>query len=170
MKKVITYGTYDLITPGHIQHLKEAKEMGVSTLLLDVDNTLSTHHSQIPLEGVESWLCEMKQQGFDLFLVSNAKERRVAPFAKRLDIGFFSLCKKPLPFGVLRAINRLNVPKNNVMLCGDQLFTDMPAGRLAGIKTLLVEPAQLETGWTFRIRRSLEKPLLRRYHRKENAQ
>lgn len=28
MKKVITYGTYDLITPGHIQHLKESKEMG----------------------------------------------------------------------------------------------------------------------------------------------
>ncbi len=28
MKVVITYGTYDLLTPGHVQHLKEAKEMG----------------------------------------------------------------------------------------------------------------------------------------------
>lgn len=28
MKKILTYGTYDLITPGHIQHLKESKEMG----------------------------------------------------------------------------------------------------------------------------------------------
>lgn len=28
MKRVITYGTYDLITPGHIQHLKESKELG----------------------------------------------------------------------------------------------------------------------------------------------
>ena len=28
MKTVMTYGTYDLITPGHIQHLKESKEMG----------------------------------------------------------------------------------------------------------------------------------------------
>lgn len=28
MKKIITYGTYDLITPGHIQHLKESKELG----------------------------------------------------------------------------------------------------------------------------------------------
>ena len=28
MKKVITYRTYDLITPGHIQHLKESKELG----------------------------------------------------------------------------------------------------------------------------------------------
>ena len=28
MKRVLTYGTYDLITPGHIQHLKESEEMG----------------------------------------------------------------------------------------------------------------------------------------------
>ncbi len=146
----------------------ELKEMGITTLLLDVDNTLSTHHSQTPLEGIMQWLEEMKQQGIGLFLVSNAKEKRVAPFAKQLDIGHFSLCKKPLPFGVLRAIKQLKVPKSAVMLCGDQLFTDMPAGRMAGIRTLLVEPAQLESGWTFRIRRTLEKPLLRRFHRKEN--
>ena len=148
----------------------ELNEMGITTLLLDVDNTLSTHHSQTPLEGVVSWLDEMKKQGIGLFLVSNAKEKRVAPFAKQLGIGYFSLCKKPLPFGIIRAIKRLNVPKSSVMLCGDQLFTDMPAGRLAGIKTLLVEPAQLESGWTFRVRRRLEKPLLRRYHQKENVQ
>lgn len=28
MRTILTYGTYDLITTGHIQHLKEAKEMG----------------------------------------------------------------------------------------------------------------------------------------------
>lgn len=28
MKVILTYGTYDLITPGHIEHLKEAKAMG----------------------------------------------------------------------------------------------------------------------------------------------
>ena len=150
--------------------VEELKEIGVSTLLLDVDNTLSTHHSQEPLEGIVPWLDGMKEKGIGLFLVSNAKEKRVAPFAKQLDIGYFSLCKKPLPFGVLRAIKYLNVPKNTVMLCGDQLFTDMPAGSFAGIKTLLVEPALPETGWTFRVRRTLEKPLLRRFHRKENEQ
>ncbi|MBP3461193.1 MAG: adenylyltransferase/cytidyltransferase family protein [Bacilli bacterium] len=28
MKTILTYGTYDLITPGHIENLKEAKSMG----------------------------------------------------------------------------------------------------------------------------------------------
>ena len=68
-----------------------------------------------------------------------------------------------MPFRLKKAIRRLGVNKDTVMLCGDQLFTDMPAGNLCGIKTLLVTPAQLETGWTFRLRRRLDQPLLRKY-------
>jgi HAD superfamily phosphatase (TIGR01668 family) len=142
---------------------EELKNLGVSTLLLDVDNTLSTHHSQTPLEGIEDWLDDMRKAKVNLFIVSNAREARVAPFAEKLGLSYFSLCKKPLPFRLQKAIRRLGVKKDTVMLCGDQLFTDMPAGNLCGIKTLLVTPAQLETGWTFRLRRRLEQPLLRKY-------
>ena len=47
MKKVITYGTYDLITPGHIQHLKEAKEMGDYLIVgLSTDRFNSIKHKQ----------------------------------------------------------------------------------------------------------------------------
>jgi glycerol-3-phosphate cytidylyltransferase len=28
MKTVLTYGTYDLLTPGHVEHLRDAKAMG----------------------------------------------------------------------------------------------------------------------------------------------
>ena len=28
MKKVITYGTYDLLTAGHVEHFRDAKAMG----------------------------------------------------------------------------------------------------------------------------------------------
>jgi HAD superfamily phosphatase (TIGR01668 family) len=148
--------------------VEQLKTLGVTTLLLDVDNTLSTHHSQTPLDGVEDWLNQMGQANIKMFIVSNARESRVAPFAKKLGLEFFSLCKKPLPFRLNKAIGRLGANKQEVMLCGDQLFTDMPAGNLCGIKTLLVTPAQLETGWTFRIRRRLEQPLLLKYE-KENA-
>ena len=47
MKKVITYGTYDLITPGHIQHLKEAKEMGDYLIVgLSTDEFNSIKHKK----------------------------------------------------------------------------------------------------------------------------
>ncbi len=149
---------------------EELKELGVTTLLLDVDNTLSTHYSQMPLDGVVTWLEEMKQEGIGLFIVSNAKNKRVEPFAKQLGLSYFALCKKPLPFRILRAVKRLNVSKGSVMLCGDQLFTDMLSGYFAGMKTMLVEPAQPESGWTFRVRRKLEKPLIRRYLKRGEEQ
>lgn len=47
MKKVITYGTYDLITPGHIQHLKESKEMGDYLIVgLSTDEFNSIKHKK----------------------------------------------------------------------------------------------------------------------------
>ena len=47
MKKVITYGTYDLITPGHIQHLKESKEMGDYLIVgLSTDRFNNIRHTQ----------------------------------------------------------------------------------------------------------------------------
>ena len=55
MKKVITYGTYDLITPGHIQHLKEAKEMGdylIVGLSTDEFNKLKSKKSYFSYEFV----------------------------------------------------------------------------------------------------------------------
>ncbi|MBR6548949.1 MAG: YqeG family HAD IIIA-type phosphatase [Clostridia bacterium] len=149
--------------------VKTVQQLKISTLLLDVDNTLSTHHSQIPLNGVEKWLADMTEAGVSLFIVSNAKKERVAPFAEQLGLPYFWLCKKPLPFRLKKAIRQLGAEKRSVMLCGDQLFTDMAAGNLCGIRTLLVTPAQLETGWTFRLRRCLERPLLKRY-KKEQSQ
>lgn len=47
MKKVITYGTYDLITPGHIQHLKESKAMGDYLIVgLSTDEFNSIKHKK----------------------------------------------------------------------------------------------------------------------------
>ena len=46
----------------------------------------------------------------------------------------------------------------------------MICGNLAGIPTVLVEPYQLETTRSFKLRRRLERPLIRRYKKKEGRQ
>ena len=48
--------------------------------------------------------------------------------------------------------------KKQVALVGDQIFTDVLGGNLAGINTILVTPIEPETQISFRIRRQLEKP------------
>ena len=63
MKKVITYGTYDLITPGHIQHLKESKEMGdylIVGLSTDEFNAIKHKSSYLSFEERKIVLSSIK--------------------------------------------------------------------------------------------------------------
>ena len=143
----------------------ELSEMGIKGLLLDVDNTLATHFNQTPLEGIPEFLGKMSGFGIKLMIVSNARASRVEPFAEKLGLPFECLCKKPLPFGGMRAVRRMGLEKSEVLLCGDQLFTDILCGNVCGIKTLLLTPALMEDKLNFKIKRPLEKPLLRKYSR-----
>ena len=84
--------------------------LGVKGLLLDVDNTLTTHDSQRLEEKVSKWLEMIKGLGIGLTIVSNASARRVAPFARRIELEFISRAGKPLPFGFIRGAKRLGLP------------------------------------------------------------
>ena len=137
-------------------------EKGISALLLDVDNTLSTHGVQVPLEGLEDWIAQMQKAGVQLLILSNAKRRRVAPFAEKLGLDYQSLSVKPLPIGYLRALRRLGVKRRQAAIVGDQLFTDILGGRMAGVTTILVDPILAENGRSFRLRRKWEKKILSR--------
>ena len=135
-------------------------QIGVEALLLDVDNTLSTHGGMRPLQGLENWINAIKEEGVELLILSNARRRRVEPFAKKLGLPFASLSVKPLPFGYLRAVRRLGLKRRQAAIVGDQLFTDALGGNLAGLVTILVDPIKPETGRSFVVRRKWEKRLL----------
>ncbi len=147
----------------------ELKLLFVKGLLLDVDNTLARHFDKEPFDEIPEYLKRLKASGIKLIIVSNARESRVAPFAKSLDLPFEFLCKKPLLFGVKRAMKTLGLQKNEIMLCGDQLFTDILCGNLYGIKTLLVSPRHKEKSFIFKIKRVLEKPFLKKYQKMKES-
>lgn len=138
-------------------------ENGIKALILDVDNTLSTHHGQQLTNGLEEWISLMQQKNIKLTVLSNSKEKRVEPFAKKIGLDYISLGLKPLPFGYLRAIKKLNVKKSEAAIVGDQIFTDVLGGNLIGLKTILLTPILPENGWSFKLRRRMEKILLKIY-------
>lgn len=137
--------------------LELLKKMNITALLLDVDNTLSTHHGMILTDGLEAWLQKMKDGGIELLLVSNSKQRRVEPFAKKIGLDFIALGLKPLPNGFLRGCKRLGVKRKNAAIVGDQIFTDILGGNLAGLTTILLTPIKLESTAGFRFKRKLER-------------
>lgn len=141
-------------------------ENGIRALILDVDNTLSTHHSQTPLDGVDGWLRYMESRGIKLLILSNSKRERVEPFAKLLSLDFLPMGCKPLPFGLMKAKRRLGFKASETAMIGDQIFTDMIGANLCGMHTILLEPILLEDGRGFKFKRRLEKPFIARYERK----
>ncbi len=139
------------------------KKYDINALILDVDNTLSTHHGQILTDGLLEWIEVMKQNGIFLTVLSNSKEKRVKPFAKKINLEYISLGLKPLPFGYLRAMKKYSLKRKNTAIVGDQIFTDILGGNLVGIKTVLLTPIKLEDGWSFKIRRRLERLIFKLY-------
>lgn len=134
----------------------------VRALVLDMDNTLSMHKDPCAEAGVPEWLELMRSLGIRMRVVSNNTTKRVAPLAAKLGLEFTANGAKPLTFGVNRAVKAMGVRKSEALVVGDQIFTDVMAGNLAGIRTLLVEPFRPETTWTFRLKRRLESVVFHR--------
>jgi HAD superfamily phosphatase (TIGR01668 family) len=135
-------------------------ERQIEGLVLDVDNTLTTHDNPRPAEGVLNWLAATRECGISMIILSNNSPERVAPFAHILGLDFEADGKKPMPGGVLRACHHMDVSPKRAALIGDQIFTDILGGNLAGLLTLLVDPIEPEAGWFFRLKRRCERLVL----------
>ena len=136
------------------------KKMQVKALVLDLDNTLTTHNNPKPADGVLEWIDTMTSHNIRLIIVSNNKAERVTPFADMLGLEFVPRGAKPLPKGFKQAIDRLGMPKENVWLVGDQIFTDILGANFAGIRSIFVFPIEREGSRFFKLKRAIEKPLL----------
>lgn len=141
------------------------QDHNIKVLLLDVDNTLTTHNNpEVPIE-VMRWLQKVNAAGIRLLILSNNKAKRVAPFAKKLGVGYIANAAKPLSFGVLRAVKRLQADRNHLAMVGDQLFTDVLCAKSAGVTSILVEPIEKEPFMFLKMKRRLERVVLRNYNK-----
>ncbi|MBQ4535155.1 MAG: YqeG family HAD IIIA-type phosphatase [Ruminococcus sp.] len=148
------------------------KKLGIRGLILDLDNTLTTHDNPVPGEGVLDWLDVMKKNNIRLMIVSNNHAPRVKPFADMLGLEFVSEGKKPLTKGFKEAVEKMGIPKKHIAAVGDQIFTDVLGAGLFGVKMLYVDPIEHEKTTFFKVKRKCEKPFLPRkyYNEQERKQ
>ncbi len=145
----------------------------IKAVLLDIDNTLSSHNTNKPFDGVNEWLDEIKKLKIKLLILSNRSNvQSVARFAKKLNLEYVANAKKPFQMGFNRAISMLNLPRENILLVGDQIFTDILGANIAGIKSALVEPQDKNESLFLKIKRLFEKPFRTavRYSKKRNVE
>lgn len=149
------------VTDINSQFLKELK---VKTILLDVDNTLAPPDSNVLFEGVKIWLENLKNEGFKMIIVSNNDEKRIASFAKIVDLPYVFHAHKPLPFKIKKY---LKDKTENTVVVGDQILTDILLANLASFKSILIEPQSEDPDrLSFKIKRSFEKYLIRKESKK----
>lgn len=139
---------------------QKLRELGIKGLILDLDNTLTTHDNPVPADGILEWLDCMKKNNIRLMIVSNNHPPRVKPFADMLGLDFVSEGRKPLTKGFREASQKMNLPKNQLAAVGDQIYTDVLGANLYGIKMLYVQPIEHEKTNFFKFKRKMEKPFL----------
>ncbi|MFA5658578.1 MAG: YqeG family HAD IIIA-type phosphatase [Oscillospiraceae bacterium] len=138
------------------------KKNNIGGLILDLDNTLTTHNNPQPAEKVTDWIKAMKSAEIRLMIVSNNSVERVTPFAESLKLAFVANGRKPLSSGINRAQKLMGIPFENIAIVGDQVFTDVLGANLRRVRTIYVHPIELEKGFFFKLKRTLEKPFLRK--------
>jgi len=138
-------------------------KLGLRSLLLDVDCTLKHYSSRELPQDISQWLDRMKEAGIGLCLVSNGRGPRIRRFAESVQIPFVAPAMKPLPFALRKALRSMNFDKDSTAMVGDQVFSDLLAGKFAGLYTILVTPLSPEQEpWFARMKRPLEKLVLPR--------
>ncbi|RIH84829.1 HAD phosphatase, family IIIA [Calidithermus roseus] len=134
---------------------------GIKGLLLDLDNTLVPYKFKgEPPEELIAWVKSLEAAGIRVFLVSNARRKRLKAWSAKLGVEGIGLAGKPW-FGIRKGLKQLGLPPSQVAMVGDQVFTDVLGGNLAGAYTILVTPiSQNELDYTRLVRR-LERLILK---------
>ncbi len=137
------------------------KEMNIDTVLTDIDNTLALPHDRIPFEYSEAWLKSLRDVGIRVVAVSNNTEDRVSVFCDELKLEYISRAAKPLAHRIRAACGEKDIDLKRSAVVGDQIFTDVLGARLLRVKALLVTPRVHERETLFKIKRALERLILK---------
>ena len=143
---------------------------GIRLILTDLDNTLISYKQNMPNEELFEFKKKLLDMGFELILVSNSKKERVDNFARAFDCPYVKFATKPLKRGLKKAVNKVALKKyskDQIILLGDQLMTDVFAGKRFKIKVALIEAIDKSTDVsTTRFNRRLESFFIKRIKKK----
>lgn len=142
--------------------------IGVKGIVLDVDNTLEPYENPTPGEHVVAWLGALRASGISAAIVSNNNSGRIDLFNSELGLPAYSKAKKPFKRNVLNAMADMGTDKDNTILMGDQVFTDVWAAHNTGIRAILVPPINDKKDILTKFKRLLEIPVLKKYKKRKN--
>lgn len=153
---------YSYKTVGDI-NVGELYRLGIRYALLDIDNTLVPYTSSEPDANALGFLKSLEENGIKYCFVSNNHKERIELFNKNIGAPAYCEAKKPLLSGIGKAMGCFGATRENTVLIGDQIFTDIWGGKRAGVMTVLVEPIRECESLFFKFKRYFEKKVIKKY-------
>lgn len=144
---------------------------GYRIIISDLDNTLAPYTMEYPTKDLINRIEEIKNIGFEIYLVSNNNKKRLEIFSKAFNInGYLEKAHKPKINKLTKYLKELNINTNLVIGLGDQLVTDILAFNRLNSYSILVKTIDAKTQkWYTKINRIREKSIIRQI-KKENIE
>lgn len=136
--------------------------MGYRGILFDLDNTLA-HHGEDSTKEIDELFRVIQRTGLKTIIVSNNSEERIKRFLKNIDSLYVHEANKPDVAGFLKAVELLNIKKEEAVVVGDRIFDDIYGANKSGIDNILVEYMRHSNETKIGIKRNLEKIVLQFY-------
>lgn len=132
----------------------------IKNLLFDIDNTIASGKDKLPSKEIFELFKNLKKQGFNVFIITNALKRRALRFAKSLDTKTYYFSMKPSPRNYKKIIKEHNLDINTIAAIGDQIYTDILGANKLGITSILADPISKHEFITTKINRLKENKLI----------
>ncbi|MDD4509522.1 MAG: YqeG family HAD IIIA-type phosphatase [Oscillospiraceae bacterium] len=134
---------------------------GVRLMLTDLDNTISPYSISEPTEAVLAWKEKLEQHGITLFVLSNNRSAtRIKRYCQMLQVPFIDHAGKPKKTSFLQAMEQMGATKEETIMVGDQIFTDVLGGNRVGIPVYLVKPIRIRDNILRILRHGFEWPFI----------
>lgn len=142
---------------------------GYRGILFDIDNTLVPHGNDSTKE-IDDLFQAIHRSGLKTLLLSNNSEERIRRFLRNIDSLYIYDAQKPGVANYYKAIEMLNIKKEEALVIGDQIFTDIFGANRSGIDNILVKYIRPKNETKIGKRRTLEKVILKFYELNKSYQ
>lgn len=141
---------------------EQLQKRHIKGVITDLDNTLIAWNEPDASEEMADWLQMMAQAEIPVVIVSNNSKKRVERVAADYGIRYQAMAKKPLRHGMRQALKKLALPKEEVVVVGDQLLTDIFTANRLGLQSVLVKPIVSSDGKVTQFNRRIEQAIFKR--------
>ncbi len=142
---------------------------GKKVILFDLDNTLASYAEVLPTEKQLELNDKLRLIGFKIYIASNNKLYRTKTYTEKFIVDdYLVLARKPFTRKIKAFLKKNNINKEEMIMVGDQLLTDIACANKLKVDSVLVHSISRKTEkWYTKINRKREKMVLKKIEKQD---